>query len=329
MIDLATSTVTRTGRVGHSTATDARAAGREAVDAALDGAPPRAGDLVLIFASVRYDLHALHAAAAERAAPAQVVGCTSAGAFADVASVAGGCVAALLPGEGLTFGVAHVAWDRGDLAGSARAAAESARARAGESRAYSALLLFADGMIGTHGREFARGAYDVTSALVPLAGGAAGDDLRGIEAWTFGEGVARTEGLVAVWIDSDTPIGVGSGHGFRAVGCPHVVTATQGRFIAELDGSPALDVYLGELGGRLPASVAPQPHHVPSHPLGAVTISGHHDLYPVAPHGAGLGARSEIAEGTLVEIMCTDVQGLVGGARRAGMDALAQLIAPP
>jgi hypothetical protein len=328
LIDIGITQSTRMGRVGSSTADDPRAAGREAVDAALGGVPARDGDLILLFASVRYDLHALHAAAFEHAAPARVVGASTAGAFAGAASIERGCVAALLPGEGLSFGIAHVAWDPADPVGSARTAADVARTRAGEDRDHSALLLLADGL-KAHGRDFARGVYDVTSALVPVVGGAAADDMEGRGTWTFADGVARTHGIAAVWIDSDRPIGVAAGHGFRPVGCPHVVTKVDGRDVLELDGRPALEIYLGEVGGRLPHSVAMQPHHVPSHPLGAITVSGHHDLFPVAPSGAGLTARTEVPEGTLVEVMCTDAQGLVGGARRAGLDAVAQLVAPP
>ena len=85
MIDIGITHSTRMGRVGSSTADDPRTAGREAVDAALGGAPARDGDLLLLFASVRYDLHALHAAAVEHAAPARVVGASTAGAFAGAA----------------------------------------------------------------------------------------------------------------------------------------------------------------------------------------------------------------------------------------------------
>ncbi len=327
MIDLAATTSTRAARVGRSSAHGSRAAAREAVDAALAGTPARAGDLLLLFASVRYDIAELHAAAVERAAPASVVGATTAGAFAGAVSVPRGCVAVLLPGDGLTFGIAHTGWDPADAAGSTRAVADLARIRAGERRAHAALLLLADGF--GPGHEFARGAYEATSALVPLAGAAAGDDLEGLSSWTMGDGVARTAGLLAVWIDSDTPIGVASGHGFRAVGTPHVVTRTDAKFVAELDGRPALEIYLGELGGRLPSSTPVQPHHVPSHPLGGITVSGHHDLFPVAPHGDGLASRRRVPEGTLVEVMCTDAHGLVHGARCAVLDALAQLVTPP
>jgi hypothetical protein len=44
------------GGHGHSTASDAAEAGREAVRVALGGRVPAAGDLVVIYPSVSYDL---------------------------------------------------------------------------------------------------------------------------------------------------------------------------------------------------------------------------------------------------------------------------------
>ena len=291
--------------------------------------PARDGDLLLLFASVRYDLHALHAAAVEHAAPARVVGASTAGAFAGAASIERGCVAALLPGEGLSFGICPCRWDpptRSAQRAPRRTSPAPARART----ATTPRCCCSPMACRAHGREFARGVYDVTSALVPVVGGAAADDMEGRATWTFADGVARTHGIAAVWIDSDLPIGVAAGHGFRPVGCPHVVTKVAGRGRARARRAPRAGD-LPRRAGRAPPphSVAMQPHHVPSHPLGAITVSGHHDLFPVAPSGTGLAARTEVPEGTLVEVMCTDVQGLVGGARRAGLDAVAQLVAPP
>jgi hypothetical protein len=327
VIDLNPTETTRAGGVGHSSAADPREAGREALLAATGAVQPAAGDLVVLFASVRYDLTELHAAVAELAAPAAVVGASTAGAFAGAVSVERGCVVAFLPGDGLSIGISHVAWDARDPAAAARLAADTARIRAGEDRPHSTLLLFTDA-IGGHGRDFARGAYDATSALVPLVGAVAADDFEARATWTFGEGVARSQGVVAVWIDGDRPIGVGSAHGFRPVGCAHVVTKTDGRLVLELDNRPALDVYLGELGGRLPRSIAAEPDHIPAHPLGALTASGLHQICSVGLAGEALRSRLEIAEGTIVEVMTTDARGLVDGARSAAAEAVSHLGAP-
>jgi hypothetical protein len=112
----------------------------------------------------------------EEAGPASVIGCTTCGAFTDSAQVMTGCAAAFVPAEDASFGVAHIERDDVDIAGSARRAAELARDRAGDEQPHSVLLMLSDGMTPDQ-REIARGAYEVTGAIVPMVGGAAGDDL--------------------------------------------------------------------------------------------------------------------------------------------------------
>ena len=63
--------------VGHSHLAESEAAGRESVRAALTGHQPTAEDVVVLFASIDYDIEALYRAAAAQAAPAGVFGCTN------------------------------------------------------------------------------------------------------------------------------------------------------------------------------------------------------------------------------------------------------------
>ena len=118
--------------VGHSHLADSERAGRDAVHAALAGHMPTAQDLVVLFTTVDHDTDALYAAALAEAAPAGVVGCTSTGNFTHAEQVPSGCVAALLSAQDRSFGVCHVERDDGDIAGSARAAAQTARDLAGD-----------------------------------------------------------------------------------------------------------------------------------------------------------------------------------------------------
>ena len=59
-------------------------------------------------------------------------------------------------------------------------------------------------------------------------------------------------------------------------------------------------------------------------PCPAATISS-----PSPPTVPASHRASRCPRAPLVEVMCTDAQGLVDGARRAGLDALTQLTAPP
>jgi hypothetical protein len=164
--------------VGHSSISESEAAGREAVRMALLGHVPTAQDLVIIFVTADYDVEALYRAAIAEAAPAGVFGCTSAGGFTNAEQVPSGCVAALLEADQSSFGVCHVERDENDIAGSARRAAQEARERAGDRHPNSVLLLLSDGLTPDQ-REIARGAYEVTTAMIPFVGGAAADALTG------------------------------------------------------------------------------------------------------------------------------------------------------
>ena len=317
------------GGHGHSVAADAREAGREAVHAALGGRTPAPGDLVVIFPSVSYDLEALHAGAMEAAGPAPVVGCTTVGAFTNQSQVPAGVVATHLAGGELSFGVCHVDCDAENIAGVTGRAAERARERAGEEGYDSALMLLCDALTPDQ-RELARGAYEVTSAVVPMVGGVAGDDLRFEATMTFGEGRMSSSGIVCVWINSDRAIGVGVGHGWRPIGRPMLVTRSDGPVIHELDGLPALDAYLAQRGAPLldgPNFSA----RAMDRPLGLPNAHGGYDLRHIHNHtpDGGLVMTTGVSEQSVVQVMRGDGDSLLGGAREAAEAAMADLDGPP
>jgi hypothetical protein len=319
---------TALGGHGHSTSNDAATAGREAVLAALGGRAAAAGDLVIIFPSASYDLGELHAAAVEAAAPASVVGCTTVGAFTSEQQVPVGCVATHVASGELSFGVCHVERDDADLAACTRNAAETARDRAGEEGYDSALIVLCDALTPDQ-RELARGAYEVTSAVVPMVGGAAGDDLRFEATTTFGEGRALTNGIVCIWVNSDRAIGVGVGHGWRPMGKPMLVTRAEGSTICELDGLPALEAYLSERGAAL-LDAPSFGERAMERPIGLPNAHGRYDLRQIhlATEDGGLVLTTGVSEQSVVQVMCSDDASLLEGAREAAHAAAANLEAP-
>jgi hypothetical protein len=320
---------TRLGGFGHSAAEDAETAGRESVRGALAGRAPAASDLVIIFPSAAYDLEALHRAAMEEAGPASVVGCTTVGAFTDEAQLPFGCVAAYIAGDGISFGVCHVERDDADIAGSTRTAAETARDRAGEELEHSVLMLLCDGLTSDQ-REMARGAYEVTSAVIPLVGGAAGDDLNWQATYTFGEGRILPNGFVTVWINSPRPMAVSVDHGWRPFGKPMLVTRAEGNTIFELDGRPALEAYLSERGAALKEDARSFGEKCMERPIGLPNAQGRYDMRHVhesAP-GGGIVLPTGVPEHTVVQVMAGDAESLLEGARRAADAARAQLDGP-
>ena len=113
---------------------------------------------------------------------------------------------------------------------------------------FRAVLALTDGVSVHDQSEIVRGVYEAAGATVPLVGGCAGDDLRmHATAQMIGTTVAA-DAFVLAAIGTDSPMGVGVAHGWRSVGEPMFVTAVEGTTVVELDGRPALDVYLERLG---------------------------------------------------------------------------------
>jgi hypothetical protein len=313
--------------VGHSHVAESEAAGREAVSMALAGHTPTADDLVILFTDPDYDVEAVYRAACAEAAPAGVFGCTSTGGFTHSEQVPGGCVAALLAADDTSFGLCHLECDEDDIARSSRNAAEQARARAGDRYANSVLLLLTDGLTRDQ-REIARGAYEVTTAVIPFVGGAAADNLTWNNTHTFGDGRVLSRAIVAVWINSERPMGVSVDHGWRPAGKPMLVTRAEGTVVHELDGTPALAAYLAEQGGSLERTDVEFFRKVMSNPVGLPNARGRYDvrqLHAFLPEGGGINFNTGVSEQSILQVMSTDDDALIEGARHAAEDAVRQL----
>lgn len=309
---------------------DSAASGRDAVRVALDGHEPDVGDVLVLFVSVDHDLNAVLRAARSEAAPARVVGCTSTGGFNDSGLVRRGCVAALLEADERSFGICHVRRDDRDIAGSARLAAQTARDRAGDRYPYSVLLVLADGLTPDQ-REVARGVYEVTTAKVPFVGGAAADDLQWKRTQTFAEDNVFSDGLLAVWINSASPVGIGVAHGWRPTGRPMLVTRAAGTVVYELDGEPSLAAFLAEQGAGLDPADTEFFHEVMKSPVGCPNGRGRYDvrqLHAYLPEGGGINFNAAIPEQTIIQVMTGDRDGLIAGARSACEEAIAMLDRP-
>jgi hypothetical protein len=318
------------GATGFSDEGSSAAAGRAAVLAALGGRDARSGDLVIVFSDVRYDSGELYRAASSVAAPARVIGCTSTSSFTHERQVADGCVAALLPGDGVSFGVCHLPRVDSEIARTAQLAAQTARDRAGPSRGHEALLVLSDGLTPDQ-REIARGVYAVTTATVPFVGGAAGDNLTWSCTETFGDGRVLDNGILAVWINSERLLGVSVEHGWRPCGRPMLVTRAEGTIVHELDGIPAFEAYVAARGVDLRADDPELFHKVLDGPLGSPNARGRYDvrqLHAYLPEGGGINFNAGISEHSILRLMTSDCDSLVAGARNAAKAAVAGLAEP-
>jgi len=313
--------------VGHSGDADAVTAGKLATADALAGRPPA---LLVVYASAgHYELEPLLDSVRAQAADGTViVGCTTVGEVAAGRDdpTAPGVVVMALGGHGLQV---RAEVGREVSARRREAGAEAAGSVLGLDAPHRICLLLCDGLVGDQ-HEVVRGAYGVLGAEVPLVGGCAGDDFTYHLTHQFlgdRDGVKIfTDAVVGVGLGSAGPLGVGIAHGWRKVGEPVLVTSSTGGRIFELDGRPALDVYLEWIGADrdLVADAKAFRERAFGSPLGMSRRTGE-DIRVV--HAADLAESSllclaDVPQGALAWLMEPDGEALV----QAGATSCARAI---
>lgn len=328
-----TSLPTRWTGAGWSNHPDPAAAGEEAVGQALTGQVGGDAELVMLFASTAHDLAEV-ARGVRRLVPQHVllVGCSTAGEIAGSGSQ-DASVAAMVFGGGFTVHAASA----GGLAEDSRKAGEEVAARltalrGEETGRHHVVLLLSDGLSGDQ-QALVTGVYRVTGSAVPLVGGCAGDGLRMQQTHQLVGGPdgdrVLTGCVVAVWLASDAPFGIGVQHGWRRIGQPLVVSHSTGNVVETLDDQPALDVYLDRLDAPAEArgDLAAFTRFALNHPLGISSRS--QDVVRFVA-GADFERRSltlvaSVPAGGLAWLMGGDAGSVLTATDAACDSALAQL----
>jgi hypothetical protein len=122
-------------------------------------------------------------------------------------------------------------------------ARETRRAAGEPASEHAALIVLSCGLTGDQ-QQLINGIYRVTGAAVPIVGGVASDDRRMQETYVFHDGQVLTDSAVAVWVNSDHPMTVVRGHGWRPLGLPMPITGVDGMVIRTIAGRPASEVFM-------------------------------------------------------------------------------------
>ncbi len=237
--------------VGQSANANTRDAAREACLLALNPAQPGPAILAIVFASIVHCNDALMETVRELLPETKVIGCSSSGEISVSAALAtvsdSSVLIALFGGEGLQ--IATQSAPMNEPMRLREAATNTARIVENiSSMPHRTMLALTDGLSASDQCEIVRGVYETAGASVPLVGGCAGDDLRMVRSAQMSGDAVLHQSLVLAAIGSDSPIGIGVAHGWRGVGEPMFATAVDGTSVLELDGRPAVDVYLERFG---------------------------------------------------------------------------------
>jgi len=308
--------------VGESHCAGALQAGREAARRALEH---ESAKLLVVFGSYAYEPHELLDGIRSYAAGVPVVGCSTRGELATSGPGDAGVVVLAMGGEG--FSVATSAAGTAGGLRQAGAAVASCTVEVSDRR-HRVLLMLTDGLAGDQ-QEIVRGAYGVVGAETPLVGGCAGADPKTGATLLFHDTEVLSNAVVAAAIGSDAPMGIGVHHGWRRVGEPMFVSASDANRVLTLDDEPALDVYLRKLAAPSGATSDPAAfaHFAVTHPLGLQHRSGE-EVRAVA--GADFADRSlvcaaHVPPGGLTWLMEGDSSSVLAATDVACAKALHQL----
>lgn len=314
--------------VGRSAHADPVRAGELAAREAARGPDPV---LAIVFASDEYQLADLLGAISGVLGDTPLVGCSTAGEIATDGPGDAGVVVFCLGGSGYAAATAAAGDARSDMRAAGEAAATCMTRL--ERREHRVLLLLTDGLAGDQ-REVVRGAHAVAGSGVPLVGGCAGDGLKMRATFQMHGGEVMENAVVAAAIGSDAPLGIGVRHGWRPVGEPMLVSASEGNAVLELDDRPALDVYLERL--RAPPVAAQDAaeftNFAQTHPLGlSARDSEPHVRFVGEADFArrSLGCIAAVPQGSLVWLMKGDSGSVLAATDAACRDALRPLGAGP
>jgi len=310
--------------VGRSSDVDSHAAGQVAARQAVR--PDTR--LLVVFCSARHDPYAVLAGIRDVSGAVPLIGCSSSSVISPSGPLTGSGVVVLAlggPGFAVATGVGTGASTRQRTAGATAAGC----AALVEPRASQVLLVRSD-WLAQRQEQILSGVYSVVGASAPLVGGTSSPEPGGRHTFAFHDDKVHTDAVVAAFVASDGPLGVGVRHGWRKVGEPMIVTDSSGGEVYTLDDQPALPAYLRQLGAPDEAYRSPQAFEdfARTRPIGIRRRSGEEvrNVSSVALFGDGhLQSSGDVPEGGLVWLMEGDTNSVLDAAGDACTDAVAKL----
>jgi methyl-accepting chemotaxis protein len=216
-------------------------AGRRLVEQLRDRLGGRTPVLVAVFPSTKQPLGDVARVLVEAFPHTVVIGASTAGEFTEAGDAKGTVAAFALVGDiTVHAGIGHRLGDAPEQAVGDALASLPPRA---EGRHRAAIVLL-DPLSG-RGAEAALLAAERLSrdGPVPLAGGAAGDDLAMTQTFVSLGPTSSSDAIVLAVLDMAEPVGLGVFHGHEPLSSPLRVTRAAGNVVHEVDGRPAWHVW--------------------------------------------------------------------------------------
>lgn len=300
-------------RIGTSSDQDSTLAIREAVQGT-----DKEADFVWIFASSHYDPEHLVAELRQVFGHTPMAGCSTAGELSTYAYSNKSCVVVTIRSQNHRFGVGAVSKIEGDERQSGYDCAKQAYDQLEIKEPVGAFVLLSDGLVPRQ-HELVYGAYMFCGADIPIVGGAAADNRILARTFQIANGHVYTNAVIGVWIQTKEPIGIGIGHGWKPKSQLLRVTQAKGSVVEQLNGRPALQMYLDSLGvTKEELSTSRISTLGIDHPLGMISSEGDFEIR----HVLGLEDQSlicfgNVRDGSLLSVMEANEEDLLSASAQA------------
>ena len=314
---------TRVG-VGHSRQPDSYRAGQEAAGKAMDTLGQPRADLLLVFASIRFDQESLLHGVASVAPSTWMAGCSTAGEILSEGPSRRSVAVMAIRSD--TLQVATGLGSRISL--NSRLAGQEVAGQLLQAKIPNphGMLLFPDGLTG-NAAELIRGIQDRLGLSFPIAGGSAADDFGFTRTYQYVQGKLHSDAVAGVLLAGPIAVGIGARHGWRPLGKPRRVTRGLANIVQELDGHTAVNLYetyFGRAAESLKAGSLADMSIV--YPLG-MPIPGEEEyllrnVLKVDPTTGSLIYAGEIPEGSEVRLMMGSKERALDAARKAAEQAV-------
>lgn len=310
----------------YTSAPDSAAAAKDLCEQITRSLENETPDVIVLFASPRFDHAALLAHLDETCKPKILVGASSAGEFTSGTRGDGLACALALRSDEMEFSVGVGRGLGGDRLAVARDMVKSFRGLGVHAYPYRSALVMTDALAG-HADDLVEQLTLATSGKYQFFGGGAGDDAQFKRTQVFVGREALSDAAVALEIVSKKPLGVGVGHGWEPASAGMRVTEANGTTLVSLNGSPAADAFedFAKSTGQTFDRAEPLPfflHNI----VGIDTGDGHRLRVPLAVlENGAVACASEIPVGAKVNIMRTTSASAVDAAARATKSAIAGL----
>lgn len=324
---------------GFSTGADSYVAGNEAAQKAVAGFMKCKASLVLVFASVRYDLEEMLRGIRDVVQGVPILGTTGAGEICNGVRVGSVVVVVLAsPYIRVAAGVGEkvsLSWENAVLQAlgarelmpyfGADTTAVHKRLTLEGKQAFG--LLFSPGntrFSDSRSFEILEKLKELSQSRLPIFGGCSGDDWRMEENFVLhGDRVYRDSLLMAVF-ETSLEWGMALYHGFEPLPGQVVITGAEGHEIRELNGEPAAEVFAGLLGKSAKELEGKHLTLSSGLPMG---VSGPYGQYSIIvasylTAGGGIRVSQPISRRTALTLMESEPDDLVAAGGEAFRKAL-------